>query len=86
MSLVLQIHQTTKQPRRLLYIDNNVAEYIESHGISMIDNQRYYYSHHKSLKKPFNNLPKDYEKLDLEHQIFVYDVARIHQYEVIKNE
>ncbi|MDD3176064.1 MAG: hypothetical protein PHU51_06315, partial [Candidatus Nanoarchaeia archaeon] len=63
---------------------NNVSEIVHSHGISMLEVQRDYYKHHKSLKKPYNNLPDNYDKLDLQHQLFIYDVARIHQYESVR--
>jgi hypothetical protein len=84
MSLVIQLNQRTKQLGRLLYVPNNIAEIIESHGSCFLDLQRDYYNHHKSSKKPFNYLPSNYDKLDVEHQIFIYDVERIHQYESVK--
>ena len=84
MSLVIQLNQKTKKLGRLLYVPNNIAEIIESHGSCFLDCQRDYYSHHKSIKKPFNYLPDNYDKLDVEHQVFIYDIERIHQYESVK--
>jgi hypothetical protein len=84
MSLVLNYDQRTKEISRLLYIHNNVSEIVHSHGTTMLEVQRDYYKHHKSLKKPFNLLPKDYESMDLQHQLFAYDIARIHQYESVR--
>jgi len=89
MSLILQFHQKTKDLKRIIYLENNIAEIIHSHGITFLDNQREYYNHHKSIQKPFNTLPKNYQRIcqeSLEGGLFLYDIARIHQYASVKEE
>lgn len=87
MSLIIQLEQKTKEFSRLLYLDNNKSEIIESHGSNFLDSQKCFYNYHKDRKKPFEMLPKNYNIVkDLVDLIKVYQSAKDCLDEISKND
>lgn len=71
MSLIFQYNQYNGKLNRLVYLDNNKAELIHSHGLTTLEGMLY--GHHYK-KTPFEKLPKVYNHFEVRIKGYLIEV------------